>query len=108
MEYVELTEKIIGCAYRVFNKMGFGFLESVYEKCSLIELRKAGLNAESGESLKPMPREIHVNDSEAYFTGQVQLVKNNQVNPVIPSKIAELLPRMMRDYFRYCCAIRVR
>ena len=47
MEYKELTEKIIGCAYRVYNKMGFGFLESVYEKCMLIELCKAGLNAES-------------------------------------------------------------
>lgn len=47
MEYTELTEKIIGCAYRVYNKMGFGFLESVYEKCMLIELRKAGLIAES-------------------------------------------------------------
>jgi GxxExxY protein len=47
MEYSELTEEIIGCAYRVYNKMGFGFLESVYEKCMLIELRKAGLNAES-------------------------------------------------------------
>lgn len=47
MEYEGLTEKIIGCAYRVYNKMGFGFLESVYEKCMLIELRKAGLNAES-------------------------------------------------------------
>ena len=46
MEYKELTEKIIGCAYSVYNKMGFGFLESVYEKCILIELRKAGLNAE--------------------------------------------------------------
>ena len=42
-----MTEKIIGCAYCVYNKMGFGFLESVYEKCMLIELRKAGLNAES-------------------------------------------------------------
>ncbi|MCP4368484.1 MAG: GxxExxY protein [Deltaproteobacteria bacterium] len=47
MEYRELTENIIGCAYRVYNRMGFGFLESVYEKCMLIELRKAGLNAES-------------------------------------------------------------
>jgi GxxExxY protein len=26
--------------------MGFGFLESVYEKCLMIELRKAGLRAE--------------------------------------------------------------
>jgi len=47
MEYEELTEKVIGCAYRVYNKMGFGFLESVYEKCILIELRKANLDAEA-------------------------------------------------------------
>ena len=47
MEHRDLTEKIIGCAYTVYNRMGFGFLESVYEKCMLIELRKAGLNAES-------------------------------------------------------------
>lgn len=47
MEYGELTEKTIGCAYRVFNRMGFGFLESVYEKCLLIELRKPGLRAEA-------------------------------------------------------------
>ncbi|NOX97611.1 MAG: hypothetical protein GXO98_06095 [Nitrospirae bacterium] len=24
-----LTEKIIGCAYKVYNKLGYGFLESV-------------------------------------------------------------------------------
>ena len=45
MQNKEITEKIISCAYRVYNKMGFGFLESVYEKCLLIELRKAGLKA---------------------------------------------------------------
>jgi len=47
MEYEEITETIIGCAYRVYNKMGFGFLESVYEKCLLIEMRKAGLDTET-------------------------------------------------------------
>ena len=47
MEHEELTKKIIAAAYHVYNKMGFGFLESVYEKCLLIELRKAGLQAES-------------------------------------------------------------
>ena len=52
MEYKELTEKIIGCAYRVYNRMGFGFLESVYEKCMLIELRKAGLDTESQKSIR--------------------------------------------------------
>lgn len=42
-----LTEKIIGCAYRFYNTMGFGYEESVYEKCMLIELQKAGLHADS-------------------------------------------------------------
>ena len=31
--------------------MGFGFLEGVYEKCMLIELRKAGLEAASQKSI---------------------------------------------------------
>ena len=31
--------------------MGFGFLESVYEKCLLIELRKANLKCESQKSI---------------------------------------------------------
>lgn len=47
MKFSELTEKIIGCAFQVFNKMGHGFLESVYEKCLMIELKKAGLNAKN-------------------------------------------------------------
>ncbi len=51
MEYEELTEKIIGCAYRVYNKLGFGFLESVYQKCLMIELRKAGMKAESQQAI---------------------------------------------------------
>jgi len=52
MQNKQLTQKIIGCAYRVYNIMGFGFLESVYEKCLLIELRKAGLHA---VAQKPIP-----------------------------------------------------
>ena len=51
MEYKDMTETVIGCAYRVYNKMGFGFLESVYEKCLLIELRKAGVDTESQKAI---------------------------------------------------------
>ena len=47
MEHEEITRKIIGSAYRVYNTMGFGFLESVYEKCMLIELRKADLKVQT-------------------------------------------------------------
>ncbi len=47
MEYEQLTEKIIGCAYKVYRKLGFGFLESVYEQSILIELKNAAVNVES-------------------------------------------------------------
>ena len=47
MQHEQITQKIIGCAYQVYNRMGFGFLESVYEKCILIELGNAGSNVES-------------------------------------------------------------
>jgi len=47
MQHEEITQKVTGCAYRVYNQMGFGFLESVYETCMLIELEKAGLSVES-------------------------------------------------------------
>ena len=40
MLFEKLTEKIIGAAYSVYNKMGFGYLEKVYEKCMMIELHK--------------------------------------------------------------------
>jgi len=45
MEYKEITEKIIGCAYKVYNTLGFGFLESVYENSLMLELKKAGFDA---------------------------------------------------------------
>jgi len=46
MEHEDLTRKIIGCAYTVFNKLGFGFLESVYRKAMMIELGTAGIEVE--------------------------------------------------------------
>ncbi|MBK8191742.1 MAG: GxxExxY protein [Lewinellaceae bacterium] len=35
-----LTGKIIAAAYKVYNSLGFGFLEKVYENALVIELRK--------------------------------------------------------------------
>ena len=44
MKYEKITEQIIGCAYKVYNTMGFGYLESVYAKCMAIELGKDKIN----------------------------------------------------------------
>ncbi len=83
--------------------MGFGFLESVYEKCMLIELRKAGLNAESQKPITVYYEEeivgefvadIIVNDTiilelksvrQIINVHEVQLV-NYLVDPINPVK----------------------
>ena len=41
-----VTEKIVGCAFQVSNKLGAGFLEKVYENVLIFELNKAGLSIE--------------------------------------------------------------
>ena len=52
MKHEELTHKIIGASYQVFNQLGFGFLESVYQKAMVIELGKSDLNVEAEKPLK--------------------------------------------------------
>jgi len=40
----EITERIIGAAYEVYNILGYGFLEKVYENALVLELRGDGLD----------------------------------------------------------------
>ena len=42
----EITEKIIGAAYKVHNTLGSGFLEKVYQNSLVIELQTLGFNVE--------------------------------------------------------------
>ena len=46
-KHKELTEKIIKIFYRVYNRLGYGFLEKVYENAMMIEFRKEGIPAVS-------------------------------------------------------------
>jgi GxxExxY protein len=41
-----MTERIIGCAFKVSNTLGCGFLEKVYENALVHELRKNGFKVE--------------------------------------------------------------
>jgi GxxExxY protein len=43
LEFEALTKQIIGAAIEVHRRLGPGFLESVYEKALIIELKKRGL-----------------------------------------------------------------
>jgi GxxExxY protein len=44
-KYRVLTERIIKVFYKVYNTLGYGFLEKVYENSLIIELKKAGIAA---------------------------------------------------------------
>lgn len=45
-KYTDLTGKIIGAFYTVYNSLGYGFLEKVYENALAIELQNVGLSVE--------------------------------------------------------------
>ncbi|WP_338769576.1 GxxExxY protein [Bernardetia sp. ABR2-2B] len=63
-KYIELTEKIIKGYYTVYNKLGYGFLENVYEKALSIELTRMGLHAKT-----QVPIKVYYDDFEVglYF-----------------------------------------
>lgn len=39
----ELSEKIIKCGFKVFNTLGFGYLEKEYQKALELEFNKLGI-----------------------------------------------------------------
>jgi GxxExxY protein len=51
-KHQELTEVIIGVFYEVYNELGYGFLESVYQEAMLIVLRERGMTV---EAQRPLP-----------------------------------------------------
>jgi GxxExxY protein len=53
-KHSDVTDKIIKAFYIVYNKLGYGFLEKVYENSMMIELAKVGLNVR-----KQIPIKVH-------------------------------------------------
>ena len=51
-KYKELTEKIIGVFYKVYNQLGYGFLEKVYENAMMLEFEKESIPAMAQSPIK--------------------------------------------------------
>ena len=51
-EINEITKSAIGCAFRVSNGLGSGFLEKVYENALVHEIRKSGHQVEQQAKIK--------------------------------------------------------
>ena len=58
-KYADVTEKIIGAFFAVYNRLGYGFSEKVYENALALELQKAGLKVEQQKRIT------------VYYDGQV-------------------------------------
>ena len=50
--YSEITKKIIASAYKVYNTLGAGFMEKVYENAMVIELKNEGLEVKQQFPIK--------------------------------------------------------
>ncbi|MBA4155244.1 GxxExxY protein [Flavobacterium sp.] len=60
MLHKNITDQIIKAFYNVYNKLGYGFLERVYENAMLIELNKIGLTCEKQKAIAVYYNEVVV------------------------------------------------
>ncbi len=79
----DLTEKIIRAYYNVYNELGYGFLEKVYENAFMIELKSLGLNCEKQKPISVSFKGYKVGE---YFA---DIIVENKV--IIELKAAEVL-----------------
>jgi GxxExxY protein len=85
MLHEELTKQIIGAFYKVYNTLGYGFLEKVYERALCIELKKSGFEVISQNPIKVYYEGENVGD---YFA---DITVNNSI--IIELKAAEALAK---------------
>ncbi|MEO5644408.1 MAG: GxxExxY protein [Bacteroidia bacterium] len=83
MLHKEITDKILKAFYKVYNELGFGFLEKVYENALVVELRKTGLMCNKQQPINVFYEEINVG---SYYA---DIIVNNCV--IIELKAAESL-----------------
>jgi GxxExxY protein len=81
--FKEETDKILKCFYNVYNELGFGFLEKVYENALMIELKESGIFCERQKPIKVHYKNILVGE---YFADI--MVKNSII---LELKAAECL-----------------
>ncbi|NVN96081.1 MAG: GxxExxY protein [Bacteroidetes bacterium] len=56
----DLTERIIGVFYDVYNELGYGFLEKVYQNSMYFELLERGFSVETNKQIKVYYKGVEV------------------------------------------------
>lgn len=96
----EINELIIGCSYRIYNKMGFGFSEAIYRNCLLLELQKMNLQAEAQHAVKTFYDDQLVGEFVA------DILVENKILVQIKS-VDRIMPVNERQLVSYLAATRV-
>jgi GxxExxY protein len=92
MEDGELTEKIIGCTMKVHSTLGPGFLESIYQKALVHELKKAGLKVECEKGIKVEYDGVAVGDFSADVLVEDSVVLELKANQAhVPANEVQLV-----------------
>ncbi|MBC7187982.1 MAG: GxxExxY protein [Calditrichaeota bacterium] len=88
----ELSESVLGCAFRVYNALGNGFLEKVYENALVHELRKVGLTAEQQKRIDVRYDGVVVGDyyADIVVEGRI-IVEIKACESLSPAHEAQLL-----------------
>jgi GxxExxY protein len=74
--HADVTEKIIGAAFEVYGVLGYGFLESVYQKAMQVELQRLGFKCEIECPIKVKYKDAIVGDFRAdLFVNEVVIVE---------------------------------
>ena len=74
-EYKELTYKIIRCFYNVYNNLGYGFLEKVYENALRVELELHDFKVECQKPIKVSYKGFLVGDYYADMVVEDKIIK---------------------------------
>lgn len=87
-----LTEKIIRAFYHVYNSLGFGFLEKVYENSMMIELQSMDLRCEKQKQLDVYYRNLKVGEyfADIIVEGRV-IIELKAAEALVPEHQAQLL-----------------
>ena len=91
-KHAELTEKIIGAFYKVYNTLGYGFRESVYQKSLAFELRRMGLLVEDRPEIVVFYEGQPVGEYEGdLLVGGIVLLELKAAKEMCPEHEAQLL-----------------
>jgi len=92
----ELTEKLIGCFYKVYNKLGYGFREKVYERAFLIEIEREGLRFESQKAVKVYYDGIDVGSYTPDLLVESKIVIEHKATAIMVPDFEEQLKNSLR------------